>query len=35
MNVLDEGGALAGVVLEAMTASRDRNAEMAAEARRG
>ncbi|MFT4054159.1 MAG: pyrroline-5-carboxylate reductase [Novosphingobium sp.] len=34
MNVLDEGGALAEVVAEAMTASRDRNAEMAAEARR-
>lgn len=33
MDVLDEGGALAKVVAAAMTASRDRNAEMAAEAR--
>ncbi|WP_404480319.1 pyrroline-5-carboxylate reductase family protein [Novosphingobium sp. BL-52-GroH] len=35
MNVLDAGGALAAVVADAMAASRDRNAEMAAEARRG
>jgi len=35
MNVLDAGGALAEVVAEAMTASRDRNAEMAAAARKG
>lgn len=34
LNVLDEGSALADVVAEAMTASRDRNAEMAAEARK-
>lgn len=34
MNVLDEGGALAAVIAKAMTASRDRNAEMAAEARK-
>jgi pyrroline-5-carboxylate reductase len=34
MNVLDEGNALAKVVDDAMTASRDRNAEMAAEARK-
>lgn len=34
MNVLDEGGALAKVVAAAMEASRDRNAEMAAEARK-
>lgn len=34
MNVLDEGGALAAVIAAAMTASRDRNAEMAAEARK-
>jgi pyrroline-5-carboxylate reductase len=35
MNVLDEGGALAEVVADAMTAARDRNAEMAAAARKG
>lgn len=34
MNVLDENGALAAVVAAAMTASRDRNAEMAAAARK-
>lgn len=34
MNMLDAGGALAEVVAEAMTASRDRNAEMAAAARK-
>jgi pyrroline-5-carboxylate reductase len=34
MNVLDDGNALAKVVDDAMTASRDRNAEMAAEARK-
>lgn len=34
MNMLDAGGALAEVVSEAMTASRDRNAEMAAAARK-
>lgn len=34
LNVLDESGALAEVVIRAMTASRDRNAEMAAEARK-
>jgi pyrroline-5-carboxylate reductase len=34
MNVLDEGGALAAVIAAAMTASRDRNAEMASEARK-
>lgn len=33
MGVLDAGGALAAVIASAMTASRDRNAEMAAEAR--
>lgn len=35
MNVLDDGGALAAVIAAAMTASRDRNAEMAAQARKG
>ena len=35
LNVLDADGALARVIAEAMTASRDRNAEMAADARRG
>ncbi|WP_159980147.1 MULTISPECIES: pyrroline-5-carboxylate reductase [unclassified Novosphingobium] len=35
MNVLDAGGALAEVIADAMTASRDRNAEMAAAARKG
>jgi len=35
MNVLDKGSGLAQLVLKAMTASRDRNAEMAAEARKG
>lgn len=34
LNILDEGSALADVIAEAMTASRDRNAEMAAEARK-
>lgn len=34
MNVLDESRALAEVICKAMTASRDRNAEMAAEARK-
>ncbi|MGF7155748.1 pyrroline-5-carboxylate reductase family protein [Novosphingobium gossypii] len=34
MNVLDQDGALAAVIAAAMTASRDRNAEMAAEARK-
>ncbi len=34
MNVLDKDGALAAVIAAAMTASRDRNAEMAAEARK-
>jgi pyrroline-5-carboxylate reductase len=34
MNVLDKDGALASVIAAAMTASRDRNAEMAAEARK-
>ncbi|KHK90595.1 pyrroline-5-carboxylate reductase family protein [Novosphingobium malaysiense] len=34
LDVLDEGAALAEVVAEAMTASRDRNAAMAAEARK-
>ena len=34
LNILDEGAALADVIAEAMTASRDRNAEMAAEARK-
>lgn len=34
MNVLDENTALATLVAKAMTASRDRNAEMAAEARK-
>ncbi|MFC6621060.1 pyrroline-5-carboxylate reductase family protein [Novosphingobium panipatense] len=35
MNVLDADGALAELVAAAMAASRDRNAEMAAEARKG
>ncbi|GGB91138.1 pyrroline-5-carboxylate reductase [Novosphingobium endophyticum] len=35
LNVLDAEAALAGVVAAAMRASRDRNAEMAAEARKG
>ncbi|MEJ2410391.1 MAG: pyrroline-5-carboxylate reductase [Novosphingobium sp.] len=35
MNVLDKDQALARIVAGAMTASRDRNAEMAAEARKG
>lgn len=35
MNVLDDGQALAEVIARAMTASRDRNAEMAAAARQG
>lgn len=35
LNVLDEGQALAEVIADAMTASRDRNAEMAADARKG
>ncbi|MCJ2180282.1 pyrroline-5-carboxylate reductase family protein [Novosphingobium album (ex Hu et al. 2023)] len=34
MNVLDRGQALARIIAEAMAASRDRNAEMAAEARK-
>lgn len=34
LNVLDDGAALARLLAAAMTASRDRNAEMAAEARR-
>lgn len=35
LNVLDAGGALASLIAAAMEASRDRNAEMAAEARKG